>query len=190
MGQNFPKALQPYYFGTHALFLETLRSREISKEQSICQTRLMWWEESVKDVTERAKPAREPVTRIIQEAVKNTPLNAKLLQRMINFQLYDIERGDIQTMKEMEVYGENTRSLLLYTNLHLLRIDSSEALLAASHLGRCLGICDILKKIPFYLAKHRCYIPTEVLLKVSSIAHSPHSTICTSRRSGTHAGRA
>jgi hypothetical protein len=90
---------------------------------------------------------------------------------MINYQLYDIERGDIQTMKEMEVYGENTRSLLLYTNLHLLRVDSSEALLAASHLGRCLGICDVLKKIPFYLAKHRCYIPTEVLLKVS-FAHS------------------
>ena len=79
VGQNFPVALQPYYFGTHALFLEALRSREISKEQSICQTRLMWWEESVKDVAERGKAAREPVTRVIQEAVKNTPLNAKLL---------------------------------------------------------------------------------------------------------------
>ncbi len=69
-------------------------------------------------------------------------------------------------MKELEVYAENTRSLLLYMNLHMLRIDSTDALTAASHLGRCIGICDIIKKIPFYLAKHRSYIPTETLLKV------------------------
>lgn len=69
-------------------------------------------------------------------------------------------------MKELEVYAENTRSLLLYMNLHLLRVDDKDALTAASHLGRCIGICDVIKKIPFYLAKHRSYIPHEVLLKV------------------------
>ena len=62
-------------------------------------------------------------------------------------------------MTELEIYAENTRSLLLYLNLHLLRIDDSNALSAASHIGRCLGICDVLKKIPYYLAKHRSYIP-------------------------------
>mmetsp|Transcript_3732 Transcript_3732/g.6363 ORF Transcript_3732/g.6363 Transcript_3732/m.6363 type:complete len:172 (-) Transcript_3732:30-545(-) len=71
----------------------------------------------------------------------------------------------MQTMNELEVYAENTRSLLLYLNLHLLRIDDSQALLAASHVGRCLGICDIIKKTPYYLASHRGYLPEEVLLK-------------------------
>lgn len=117
-------------------------------------------------------------------------LNSKILQRIINYQLFDIERGDIQTMKELEVYAENTRSLLLYTNLHLLRIDSSDALTAASHLGRCIGICDVLKKIPFYLAKHRSYIPTEVLLKVTATNSLIHplffSITCTLRRFGIH----
>ena len=121
------------------------------------------------DVCEKGRTPREPVTRVLQEAVKQTPLNAKLLSRLANYQLFDIDRGDIQTMKELEIYGENTRSLLLYMNLHLLRVDSSEALIAASHLGRCIGICDVLKKIPFYLAKHRSYIPTETLLKVGTL---------------------
>ena len=107
------------------------------------------------------------MSKVIAEAVKKTPLNAKLLSRMINYQLFDIDRGDIQTMQELEVYAENTRSLLLYMNLHLLRIDNKDALTAASHLGRCIGICDIIKKIPFYLAKHRSYIPTDLLLKVT-----------------------
>ena len=69
-------------------------------------------------------------------------------------------------MKELEVYAENTRSLLLYMNLHLLRIDDPNALAAASHIGRCLGICDAIKKIPFHIARYRSYMPTEILLKV------------------------
>jgi hypothetical protein len=93
-------------------------------------------------------------------------------------------------MKELEVYAENTRSLLLYLNLHLLRIDNSDALSAASHLGRCIGICDVIKKIPFYLAKHRSYIPTEILLKVRFIIDSyvnvfVYSIICSLTRFGT-----
>ena len=32
-------------------------------------------------------------------------------------------------------------------------------------MGRCLGICDVIKKVPYLLAMHRGYIPTEVLLK-------------------------
>lgn len=118
-------------------------------------------------MTDKGVPPRDPVSRVISEAVKKTPLNAKLLSRLVNYQLFDIDRGDIQTMQELEVYAENTRSLLLYMNLHLLRVDDKDALTAASHLGRCIGICDIIKKIPFYLAKHRSYIPTDMLLKVS-----------------------
>lgn len=71
----------------------------------------------------------------------------------------------MQSITELEVYAENTRSLLLYLNLHLLGIDDSNAISAASHIGRCLGICDVLKKIPFYLGVHRGYLPQDILLK-------------------------
>ena len=55
----------------------------------------MWWEQTVIDVVEKGKSVRDPVSRVISEAVKKTPLNAKLLTRLFNYQLYDIERGDI-----------------------------------------------------------------------------------------------
>jgi phytoene/squalene synthetase len=159
-GQYMPKSTQKYYYGFHALFLEALKSREISREASICQTRLKWWEESLIDVgMGRGKGPREPITVILKDAKEKTFINYKLLQRLVNYQLFDIDRGDMQTMTELEVYAENTRSLLLYLNLHLLRIDDPHALSAASHIGRCLGICDIIKKLPFYLAMHRGYIP-------------------------------
>ena len=68
-------------------------------------------------------------------------------------------------MTELEVYAENTRSLLLYLNLHLLKIDDPNALTAASHIGRALGICDVIKKLPFYLGVHRGYLPQDILLR-------------------------
>lgn len=92
-------------------------------------------------------------------------MNFKLLHRLVDFQQFDIERGNITSMKELEVYAENTRSLMLYMNLHLLGIDDKRANMAASHLGRALGICDVLKKTPYYLAVHRGYIPTDILMK-------------------------
>ena len=62
-------------------------------------------------------------------------------------------------MQELEIYAENTRSLLLYMNLHLLKIDNADCNLIASHLGRALGICDVLKKAPYFIAVNRNYIP-------------------------------
>lgn len=109
--------------------------------------------------------AREPLAVVLSHSKWTTHMNFSLMQRLVDFQLFDIERGDMQTMTELEVYAENTRSLLLYLNLHLLRIDDPNALTAASHIGRCLGICDIIKKLPFYLGVHRGYLPQDILLK-------------------------
>ena len=68
-------------------------------------------------------------------------------------------------MQELEIYAENTRSLMLYMNLHLLNIDDANANLIASHLGRALGICDILRKSPYYIATNRGYLPNDIMMK-------------------------
>ncbi len=99
------------------------------------------------------------------EVKKNSRVNFKLLHRLVDYQLFDIDRGSVNTMQELEVYAENTRSLMMYMNLHLLNIDDERANLMASHLGRAIGICDILKKAPYYIAVNRDYIPVDVMLK-------------------------
>ncbi len=144
--------------------MEVLRSREISRERSICQTRLHWWRQTLVDI-ENDKMAREPLAKMLIEVKKNSRVNFKLLHRLVDYQLFDIDRGSVNTMQELEVYAENTRSLMMYMNLHLLNIDDERANLMASHLGRAIGICDILKKAPYYIAVNRDYIPVDVMLK-------------------------
>jgi hypothetical protein len=104
-GQYMPKDLQKYYFGYHALFLEALKSREISRELSICQGRLQWWEQSLIEIgsdkvdsSRSTYKPREPIGVLLRSALDHTKINFSLIQRMVNFQLFDIDRGDIQTM--------------------------------------------------------------------------------------------
>ena len=164
VAMHLPVAQHPHYFAINAFFIEVMRSREISRERSICQTRLHWWAEILKDI-EAGRPAREPVSRMLQEVKNNTKVNFKLLHRMVDYQLFDIDRGDITTIQELEIYAENTRSLLFYMNLHLLSIDDKKANLIASHLGRAYGICDIIKKSPFYIAHSRSMMPLDIMAR-------------------------
>ena len=79
-----PKSHQAHYFGVHALFIEVMKSREISKETSICQTRLNWWMQIMNDIIEDKKP-REPVGVVLADAKAKTNINFNLLQRMIDY---------------------------------------------------------------------------------------------------------
>jgi hypothetical protein len=55
---------------------------------------LQWWQLTLKDL-ENGKKAREPVAKMIQETKEKTHVKFSLLERIVDFQLFDIERGDI-----------------------------------------------------------------------------------------------
>ena len=107
----------------------------------------------------------EPIGVALQELHNKTNSNFHILNKLVSFQLFDIERGDMKTMSDLILYAENTRSLTFYLFLHILGIDNKDAYTAASHLGRCYGIIDVLRKMLYYLIHHRWYIPSELLLK-------------------------
>lgn len=48
-----PPKIKPYYLAYHAFFLEIIRSRFVSKEQSVCGTRLTFWEESLHEAIQK-----------------------------------------------------------------------------------------------------------------------------------------
>lgn len=68
-------------------------------------------------------------------------------------------------MEELEVYAENTRSLLMYLSLNLLNINDKDSYICASHIGRGVGLVDVLKKLPALLKMHINLIPASVLQK-------------------------
>lgn len=73
---------------------------------------------------------------------------------------------------------------MIYLNLRLLQIDYEkypELIIAAQHIGnfignkkfynficigKCLGIIDYIKRVPYGLRKYRLYLPEEIMIKV------------------------
>ena len=82
VGHYMPAKTRAYYFGNHALFIEVLKSREISKEPSICQTRLRWWEatlgEIVKSESKEDFTPREPLAVVLHHAKLYSQMNFNL----------------------------------------------------------------------------------------------------------------
>jgi hypothetical protein len=86
---------------------------------------------------------------------------------MIDFQYFDLERqSELTNMEDLEIYAENTRSLLIYLNLNLLGINDKDTYIAASHIGRGVGIVDVLKKLPGLFRLNVNMIPQSVVDKV------------------------
>jgi phytoene/squalene synthetase len=142
-----------------------LRSRYISKEPSVCRMRVSFWEESLKEVLQD-KIIKEPILIGLKETLKTTPIRKDTIFRMIDYMFFDLERsGEIYSIEDLEIFAENTRSLLLYLTLNLFQVDSRDAFLAASHLGRGIGMVDCLKKMPALLKMNINQIPVDLINK-------------------------
>ncbi len=103
---------------------------------------------------------------VLREAIKHSGIRKNTLFRIIDFQYFDLDRNsEINTMEDLEIYAENTRSLLLYLNLNLFNINDRETYITASHVGRGVGIVDVLKKLPTLLRKHLNFIPNSIIEK-------------------------
>ena len=165
IGKALPEKIKPHYFAYHAFYLEILKSRYISKELSVNRMRLLFWEESLKEIIAGDKVIKEPMMIALKETLKITGIRKDTLFRLIDFQYYDIERhGEIQNIEELEIFAENTRSLIFYLTLNLFHIDDKDAFIAASHLGRGIGMVDVLKKMPSLLKMHINQLP-EIITK-------------------------
>lgn len=109
----------------------------------------------------------DPLTDLLLHSLKDKKLiNIETLYRMLDFQLFDLERkGMIKNMEELEIYAENTRSLMIYLNLNLLGIKDDIAYEIGSHIGRGIGIVDVLKRFPTLLKMHINNLPKDILNK-------------------------
>lgn len=68
--------------------------------------------------------------------------------------------------KDLESYGENTASCLLYLHLQSLGVEDIQADHAASHIGKSIGIVTILRGFPYLVSKRRMLLPSAITSKV------------------------
>lgn len=109
---------------------------------------------------------QEPIEIGIHNSLLKSNIKPETLFRMIDFQFFDIDRKTtLNTIEDLEIYAENTRSLLIYLNLNLLEINDPHTFLVASHVGRAVGIVDVLKKLHTLMRIDINILPKEIVVK-------------------------
>jgi len=77
----------------------------------------------------------------------------------------DLIGETISDLSNLETYCEETFASLLYLTLECLGIRSLHADHAASHIGKAVGICSLLRATPYHLRRRQCYLPRNLLSK-------------------------
>jgi NADH dehydrogenase [ubiquinone] 1 alpha subcomplex assembly factor 6 len=79
----------------------------------------------------------------------------------------ELETIEIPDMVKLESMAEANRTTLFLLFLQILRIDYKNPAVfgVAEQLGRCYGILDYVRKIPFSLRYHRVTVPQDLLDK-------------------------
>jgi len=66
--------------------LEIHKSRFISKESTVCKTRLLFWEDTLKNLLNGKMP-KEPIGFVLKEAFDRSKIRVETLFRMVDFQV-------------------------------------------------------------------------------------------------------
>lgn len=178
MGKTYPDNIKSAYFAYHAFYLEILKSRFISREESVIKTRLNFWEERLTEIAKHVTIIKnepnsskkfnyiDPIEVALVNALTTTNIKIDTIFRIIDFQFFDLERkSQLNTVEDLEIYAENTRTLLLYLNLNLLDIKDENSFIVASHIGRGIGIVDVLKKMSNHLRMDINLLPKDLIEK-------------------------
>ncbi|CAG8504199.1 9508_t:CDS:2 [Paraglomus brasilianum] len=160
----YPKEARPAHVAVRAFNLEIAMVRENVSNPHIGSMRMQFWRETIDGVF-KGNPPRHPIALILSDVLKRSRLSPLFFKRVIDERALHLSDLPCMTIKDLESYGENTSSCLLYLHLESLGIRDLQADHAASHIGKAIGIASVLRAFPYLASKRRMMVPVDVLAK-------------------------
>ncbi|KAL4470689.1 hypothetical protein ABPG72_001800 [Tetrahymena utriculariae] len=164
ISKYYPSQVRSAFFSLNYYNIELMRIPEMTKETNLIMGKLDFWQESINQIFQD-QPMKEPVSVCLHDACKKNPISKYLMIKLINARRYEADHPRLNNISELAYLAEQIRSNMIYLNLQLLRIDYKDNLAvhqAASSVGRCLGIIDYIRRIPYNLRKYRLYMPEDI----------------------------
>ena len=106
-----------------------------------------FWRKLVHSTFEGRPPA-EPVAVLLEHVLSQHNLTKSWFLKLINSRDRLLSHPGYASLSELEQYGENTYSTLLYLILQAIPLNSMSLDHLASHIGKAAGIVAILKGFP------------------------------------------
>ncbi|CAG8462491.1 4797_t:CDS:2 [Funneliformis mosseae] len=160
----YPKHLNNVFLAIRAFDIELAMIRYSVSNSQIGRMRMQFWRDAI-DNTFQGRPPQQPIARMLHSSLETCQLSPLFFKRIIDEREASLNDPPYITTKDLESYGENTASCLLYLHLESLGIKGMQADHAASHVGKAIGIIKILRGFSYSVGKRRISLPSEITAK-------------------------
>ena len=166
-----PKERRLPAMALRAFNVETAQALGATKEPHLALMRLRWWKDAVASAAGRpdAVPPSHPVAIALHSALHaSTPggvgaRHKRWLDALVDARIKDAEHvGPPPGVPFLEAYANSTASSLLLLLMDTCGVRDSDADHAAAHLGKAIGIANLLRGTHAHSAQRRCYLPADV----------------------------
>jgi NADH dehydrogenase [ubiquinone] 1 alpha subcomplex assembly factor 6 len=141
--------------------------------------RLQWWKDVIHQMyTTGGTPSGHPVASFLESAVHKHGLSRRWFDRVLEARWRELEEEQPLTVAELERNCDHSNASLILLTLECLGYgpkDDPNGIhvgmdIAAQHLGRAVGLCNLLRGTAVHASKNRLYIPVETLKKYDADA--------------------
>ena len=165
-----PAAHRPAALALRAFNVETASALGAVKEPHLALVRLRWWRDAVAAVHRDDDDVPDHPVAVALAAVLRGGRGGARTRRWMNA-IVDARVRDAESnspplgVPYLEAYADATASSLLYLILDLCEVRHADADHAAAHLGKAIGIANLLRGTKVHAAQRRSYIPLDVAAK-------------------------
>ncbi|XP_003241409.1 NADH dehydrogenase (ubiquinone) complex I, assembly factor 6 isoform X2 [Acyrthosiphon pisum] len=158
------KSIRRTGFAVRAFNIEVATLQDQISDMKIGEMRFKFWESSLTEIYKNKIP-KHPVLIELYTATKTQKLSIIYLKRLISSRENYMLNSSLKTIEDLETYAENSVSPVYYLFLEAMGIKDMKVDHAVSHLGKCQGIINIIRGIPYNTKSGRISIPQDILLK-------------------------
>jgi len=157
-----PAALRPFLFVLYAFNVEVARVAETVREPMLGAIRLEWWRETAEGAA-KGTPRNHDVARGLAELLARHPQALAGLEALIAARAFDSSAGHFADFVALENYVDATSGALMRLAIAVLGGDTR----LAREAGLAYGLTGLLRALPFHNARHKLYLPLDLLAAVN-----------------------
>ncbi|POM65226.1 Phytoene synthase [Phytophthora palmivora] len=172
-GLLLPLKTRPSFFAIRALNAEIATIKDsVHSNQITGKIRMQWWRERIYNLYEvpasigADRPEQSTtLLRGLDKAIHEHDLTRRWFERLLDARDQDLDREDVQSLHELEVYAEQTASSLLYLTLECLGVRDDTADRVAGHAGVAIGLATLLRGTAYHSSRRQSYLPEDLMNK-------------------------
>ena len=153
-----PAPTRPFLFALYAFNHEVARVAETVREPMLGAIKLEWWRETVESASKGA-PRNHDVAKGLAALFQSYPLTLSDFEAMIAARAFDASADRFATLAALETYVDATGGAVMRLASQILGGDPALAREAAL----AYGLTGILRSLGFHNARHKLYLPLDLL---------------------------